>query len=106
MDKKPKWTFLTNHARILAYICKSPQATTRKIAQDIGITERAVQKIIHDLEADGYIIRQKVGRNNMYTVNPEMPMRHPLERVHSVGLLLIALGCIDEDLNQDSEGAA
>jgi predicted ArsR family transcriptional regulator len=101
MNNKTQWTFLTNHGRVFAYLAKSPQTTTRKIAQDVGVTERAIQKVIHELEADGYIVRHKVGRNNIYTIHPEMPMRHPMEREHAVGSLLTALGCNLQDLAQD-----
>jgi biotin operon repressor len=90
---KGEWTFLTNYGRVLAYIAKHPQTTTREIAQEAGITERAIQKIIADLEANGYIARHREGRCNRYTIHPELPMRHPLERDHAVGDLLLALGC-------------
>ena len=101
MSNKTQWTFLTNHGRVLAYLARAPQTTTRKIARDVGVTERAIQKVIHDLEADGYIVRHKVGRNNSYNINPEMPMRHPMEREHAVGSLLLALGCNLDELTRD-----
>jgi predicted ArsR family transcriptional regulator len=90
--RRSHWTFLTNHGRVLAYLAKHPQATTRNIAQEAGVTERAIQKVILDLEADGYIARHKIGRGNRYVVHPEMPMRHHMERDHAVGDLLTALG--------------
>ena len=90
--KKGEWTFLTNHGRVLAYIANNPQHTTQEIAQEAGITLRAVQKIITELEASGYIVRHKEGRRNRYSVHPEMPMRHRLEREHAVGDILQALG--------------
>ena len=90
--KKGEWTFLTNHGRVLAYIAKHPQSTTQEIAQEAGITLRAVQKIITELESRGYLARKKEGRRNRYTVNPLLPMRHRLEREHSVGDILQALG--------------
>jgi DNA-binding MarR family transcriptional regulator len=91
--KKHDWTFLTNHGRVLIYLTKQPQTTTREIAQEVGVTERAIQKVIYDLEADGYIIRHRKGRSNSYTLHPELPMRHRMEREYSVGNLLAALGC-------------
>jgi DNA-binding MarR family transcriptional regulator len=90
--KKGKWTFLTNHGRVLTYIAKHPQGTTQEIAQEAGITLRAVQKIITELEAGGYIVRHKEGRRNRYSVYSEMPMRHRLEREYAVGDILQALG--------------
>lgn len=100
MENKPKWTFLTNHGHVLVYLAKSRDVTTRKIAQEVGVTERAIQKVIHDLEAEGYINRQKVGRNNRYTINPEMPLRHPMEREHAVNNLLWALCSNHENLSK------
>lgn len=90
--KKGEWTFLTNHGRVLAYIAKHPQSTTQEIAQEAGVTLRAVQKIITQLEAAGYIAWEKEGRRNRYTVNPMLPMRHRLEHEHAVGDILQALG--------------
>ncbi|HEY86613.1 MAG TPA: winged helix-turn-helix domain-containing protein [Dehalococcoidia bacterium] len=90
---KGEWTFVTNHGRVLAYIVKHPRITTREIAQEVGITERAIQKVIADLKADGYVAKHREGRSNRYTVHPELPMRHRMEREHAVGDLLLALGC-------------
>lgn len=90
--KKGEWTFLTNHGRVLAHIAKHPQSTTQEIAQEAGITLRAVQKIITELEVVGYIARMREGRRNRYTVNPMLPMRHRLEQDHAVGDILQALG--------------
>jgi hypothetical protein len=87
------WTFLSNYGRVFAFIAKHPRSTTRDIAAKAGITERAVQTIVKCLEAEGYIARYREGRCNRYGVHPELPMRHPLERDHPVGDLLIALGC-------------
>jgi DNA-binding IclR family transcriptional regulator len=89
--KTHQWTFLTYHGRVLVYIAKHPQATCREIAREVDITERAVQKIIYDLVAEGYAVRHKIGRSNTYTVHPELPMRHHLEQEHSVGAILDAL---------------
>jgi len=77
---------------VLAYIAKNTEHTTQEIAQEAGITLRAVQKIIAELEAGGYLARHKEGRRNRYVVHPEIPMRHRLERDHAVGDILVALG--------------
>ncbi len=90
--KKKEWTFLTNHGRVLAYIAKHPQNTTQETAQKSGLSIRAVQQIITDLEKGGYIARYKEGRRNRYTIHLEIPMRHRLEREHAVGDILLALG--------------
>lgn len=90
--QSPQWTFLTNHGRVLSYLAKNSQATTREIAQEIGITERAVQQIIRDLDQGGYIVKHKVGRCNNYSIRPLMPLRHRMDREYAVGNLLVALG--------------
>jgi DNA-binding Lrp family transcriptional regulator len=90
---KKKWTFLSNHGRVLAYLARNKQTTSQVIAYETGLSMREVQKLIDDLEKDGYITKEKVGRCNRYEVIPEMPLRHRLERRHTIGELLSALGC-------------
>jgi len=86
-DDKP-WTFLTNHARVLIAIARDPGLRVRDVAQDIGITERAAQLIITDLEEAGYLTRTRIGRRNRYTVNADRPFRHPAEADHDVQALI------------------
>lgn len=64
-----EWLFLTNQARVLLYISRNPASTARKIAQAVGITERATQRLIRDLDDAGYITRKRVGRHNEYIVH-------------------------------------
>lgn len=78
------WTFLTNHARVLICIARNPQTRVRDVADYIGITERATQMIISDLEEAGYLTRTRVGRRNAYTVRPDRPLRHPADAGHDV----------------------
>jgi predicted transcriptional regulator len=86
------WTFLTNHAHVLVCIAADPDARGRDIAEGVGISERAVHAIISDLVDAGYLIRERSGRRNHYTINPDGPLRHPLEDQHTVGELLAMLG--------------
>jgi anti-sigma B factor antagonist len=87
------WTFLTNHARVLICIAHAPEARVRDIADKIGITERATQIIIGDLEEARYLTRARMGRRNTYTINPDRPFRHPAEADHDVhGLITIFNG--------------
>lgn len=86
------WTFLTNHAHVLVCLADQPDIRGRDIADLVGITERAAQAIIADLVKDGYVTRTRVGRRNRYDVNPDAPLRHPLEHDHTIGELLITLG--------------
>lgn len=85
------WTFLTNHAHVLITIARDPQATLRTVAAGVGITERATQKIVADLEAAGYLSRARHGRRNAYTVATGRPFRHPLAAGHDVDELLTIL---------------
>jgi predicted ArsR family transcriptional regulator len=92
MKTRP-WTFITDHGRVLVYLAKHRQATAREIAAEASLSERGVQKIIHDLIAEGYVEPERHGRGNSYHLHPELPMRHCLEREHAVGELLRAMGC-------------
>lgn len=85
------WTFLTNHAHVLLCISTGEELTARELALRVGITERSVQAILTDLTAEGYLNKSKVGRRNVYEINPDGRLRHPLEANHTVGELLAAL---------------
>jgi hypothetical protein len=82
------WTFLTNHAHVLLLIAEDPAIRLRDVAEKVGITLRAVQRIVADLEAGAYLERRRFGRRNQYQVNRERPLRHPVEAHRSVGGLL------------------
>lgn len=85
------WTFLTNHAHVLLCLAHGDPLTARELSQRVGVTERAVQAIVADLVAGGYLTKTKVGRRNSYTVNPAGRLRHPLESTHTVGELIDVL---------------
>lgn len=87
----PGWTFLTNHAHVLIAISRDPELRQRDIAHAVGITPGAVVRILHDLEDNGYVTAERIGRRNRYTVNATMTLRHPLEANHSVGELINSL---------------
>lgn len=82
------WTFLSNHAHVLVCLAQDPDARLRDVALSVGITERAVQKIVSDLEEAGVIVRERAGRRNSYRLNLEVPLRHALESHKTVGILL------------------
>jgi hypothetical protein len=82
------WTFLTNHARVLLTIDGDPDVRLRDIATRVGITERAAQAIVADLESAGYLQRTRIGGRNHYTINPTGPFRHPAEADHHIDALL------------------
>lgn len=82
------WTFLTNHAQVLLAIAQKPDVRLRHVAEHVGITERAAQRIVADLAEAGYVKRTRVGRRNKYTVNPKVEMRHAAQEGHPIGELL------------------
>jgi predicted transcriptional regulator len=87
-----QWTFLTNHAHVLVCIAQDDNARMRDIAQRVGITERAVQRIVHELEQSGYVAHEREGRRNSYRVNKAGPLRHPVESHRTVAALLLLAG--------------
>lgn len=86
------WTFLSNHAHVMVCLARDPDRSLREISMEIGITERAVQRIVADLEEAGYLERHREGRRNQYTIHGERPLRHPIEAHHSLDDLLRSLG--------------
>lgn len=87
-----RWTFLTNHAHVLICLAGDPGLRLRDVALRVGITERMVQRIVTQLEEAGVLTRVREGRRNRYELNPECPLRHPLESSRSVGDLLRLVG--------------
>lgn len=73
------WTFLTNHSHVLVCLIEDPSTRLRDVADRIGITERAVQKIILDLETAKVLRRVREGRRNRYKVQLDLPLRHAVE---------------------------
>jgi len=83
--------FLTNHAHVLLCVARDAGIRHRDLAEQVGITERAAQRIVADLVEAGYLERTRVGRRNTYQLHTELPLRHPLERNHHIGEVLAAL---------------
>jgi len=82
------WTFLSNHGHVLVCLGQDPEVRIRDVADKVGITERAVQQIIADLEEAGYVERTRTGRRNRYRVRRAGRFRHPIERRVRVGEFL------------------
>lgn len=82
------WTFLTNHSHVLLLIARNPESRMRDLADRVGITERAVQRIIEELAEGGYVTITKQGRRNMYNVRGDHHLRHPVEAARTVGDLI------------------
>jgi DNA-binding MarR family transcriptional regulator len=87
----PDWTFLTNHAHVLICVARDPGLRHRDLAAQVGITERAAQRIVADLVEAGYLTSTRDGRRNRYQLHRELPLRHPLEREHQIGEILAVL---------------
>lgn len=81
------WTFFSNHGHVLVCLAQDPASRIREVAAAVGITERAVQHIIKDLVAGGYVTKEKVGRRNAYQLARTAPLRHPLEAAAQIGTL-------------------
>ena len=82
------WTFLSNHGHVLVALKETPDARLRELAERVGISERAIQLIVGDLESAGYVLKRRSGRRNHYTVTLGQHLRHPAEREGSVDDLL------------------
>ena len=102
-SEMPAYQFLTNHAQVLLCVAHDPGIRLRDIAQTVGVTERSAHRIVSQLTEDGYVVRERVGRRNLYTVNAELPLHHPLTQEteqRRVGDLLDVL------LGEDGRGSA
>jgi DNA-binding MarR family transcriptional regulator len=85
--EKP-WRFVTNHTQVLLCIARDPDARMKTIADSVGITERAAQRIVRDLVESGFVERERVGRRNRYVINRKVRMRHQFQHEHEIGELL------------------
>jgi predicted ArsR family transcriptional regulator len=90
-EQGKSWTFLTNHAQVLICLAETHDIRLRDVAERIGVTERATQRILADLVEAGYVKKVRVGRRNHYAVDHEHAMRHTAQIGHQIGALLTAL---------------
>jgi DNA-binding MarR family transcriptional regulator len=87
-ESSTSWTFLTNHTQVLLCIAENVDVRLRDVAEKVGVTERAAQRIVAELVEAGIIDRRRIGRRNHYLVNREAAMRHAAQADHQVGPLL------------------
>ncbi len=87
-DQGHAWTFLSNHMHVLVALSRDPELRIRDMSDQIGITQRAVQRILAELIDEGVIKAKKIGRRNRYTIQRRTRLRHPLESKHTVGELI------------------
>lgn len=90
-DSKP-WRFVTNHTQVLLCIARDDDVRLRDVAEKVGITERAAQRIVADLVEAGFVERKKIGRRNHYSIERRAKMRHPAQVNQEIGELLDLLG--------------
>lgn len=100
------WTFLSNHTHVLVCLAGQGDPTVRDIAQQVGITERAVLRIVSELEQAGVLTRERDGRRNRYRIDAEVPLRHPLEAHCRIGDLLALVQARDTAPADDATDAA
>ncbi|MFZ2237224.1 MAG: MarR family winged helix-turn-helix transcriptional regulator [Dokdonella sp.] len=89
--EQASWTFCSNHTHVLVCLAADGSLTLRDVASRVGITERAVQRIVSELETAGVLNRERDprdARRNRYSIEGSAPLRHPLEAHCSVGDLL------------------
>jgi predicted ArsR family transcriptional regulator len=88
MEPRSSWTFLSNHSHVLIALAKSSDLRIRDLAEQVGITERAVAQILADLQAARVLTKRRVGRRNVYLINAHAPLRHAVESHRTVGDIL------------------
>ena len=86
-----RWSFLTNHARVLLCIAHDPSARLRDIAASLGITDRSVYGIVTDLTTAGYVIKHRDGRRNLYQIQAQLPLPEPASKEPAIGEVLALL---------------
>lgn len=95
--KSAQWTFLSNHAHVLICLARKPDLVLREVAAEVGITERAVQRIVRELNEAGAVRLAKAGRRNRYEIQRDLPLRHQLERGCVIGDLIEMVERVDAE---------
>lgn len=91
LPDRPAWSFVSSHGAVLIAVARQPDLTVKEIAAEVTLTERQAHRVLADLVAGGYVVRERVGRRNHYAVDPSQQMRHPALAGHAVGDLLAML---------------
>jgi DNA-binding IclR family transcriptional regulator len=90
-ESQRRWAFVSSHGAVLIEVARHGDATVREIADQARLTERQAHRVLGDLVDEGYVVRERVGRRNRYSVDRSMPMRHPSLSQHRIGELLAVL---------------
>jgi len=96
-----EWTLFSNHGHVLVCLANNSEARLRDVSAAVGITERAVQNILRELQDSGLVQVSKHGRCNHYQINHRKPLRHPLEAHCTVGTLLQMLKAANANTSGD-----
>lgn len=89
------WTFLTTHGQALLLIANDPEVRLRDIAVSLGVTERTAFGIVADLTEAEYVLKERDGRRNRYTIQTHLPLRDAIVRERTVGEVLALLGDVE-----------
>ena len=68
-----------------------PDATLEELSPAVGVSTRSAITILNELEAAGYLVRERRGRRNHYVLQHDRPLRHPSNAAHTVDELIEAL---------------
>ena len=96
MRTVPDFRLLTNHGNTLLLITRDPRIRIRDLANLLGITERASQRIVADLISTGYLDREREGRRNVYHVRTHLPLRLSFQCDLEVKSLLAIMATPDD----------
>ncbi len=80
-----QWTFFSNYGHVLVALADDPEARLRDLAERVGITERAVVRLLGEMEEADVITRSRSGRRNTYAINRSVRLRHPIEQHCTAG---------------------
>ncbi len=82
------WMFLSNHGRALLCIAHDPDVRLRDIAAELGITERRAYALVSDLADGGYVVKERDGRRNRYSIQEQLPVPELADRDLAIGQVL------------------
>lgn len=80
---------------MLIVLHSEPDLVLREVALRVGITERAVQRIVHELEEEGFLRRERCGRRNHYQITSGKHLRHPVESHCTIDQVLAIVAQLD-----------
>ena len=85
------WALIINHGAMLIIVSQRPRITAKEMSHQLGITERAVLRIVADLDDADYLSMTREGQTNSYKVNQDLLLPRPMLKGVAMGDLLDAL---------------